>query len=95
MLAHQFMRVERENDWILKQHCLVRMLPYLFVAGHHHCARYISWHVRDMQHIPLGAKAGSPQWFTRLPSPRRSCCGVRGPIWRADVYQTGENKRGD
>ena len=39
--------------------------------------------------------AGSPQWFTRLPSHRRSCCGVRGPIRRADVYQTGGNKPRD
>ena len=32
------------------------MLPYFFVAGHHHYARYISWHLGDMQHIPLDAK---------------------------------------
>ena len=56
MLAHQFMRAEREGDWILQQHCLERMLPYFFVAGPHHCARYISWHLRAMQHIPLEAK---------------------------------------
>ena len=56
MLAHQFMRAEREGDWILQQHCLKRMLPYFFVAGQHHYARYISWHLRAMQHIPLEAK---------------------------------------
>ena len=56
MLAHQFMRAEREGDWILQQHCLKRMLPYFFVAGHHHYARYISWHLRAMQHIPLETK---------------------------------------
>ena len=55
MLAHQFMRAEREGDWILQQHCLKRMLPF-FVAGHHHYARYISWHLRAIQHIPLEAK---------------------------------------
>ena len=42
MLAHQFMRAEREGDWILQQHCLKRMLPYFFVAGHHHYARATS-----------------------------------------------------
>ena len=56
MLANKFMRVEGEGDWIIQQHCLERMLPYFFVAGHHHYARYISWHLRDMQHIPLDAK---------------------------------------
>ena len=56
MLAHHFTRVEQEGDWILQQHCLERMLPYFFVAGHHHYARYISWHLRDMQHIPPDAK---------------------------------------
>ena len=35
MLAHQLMRVEREGEWILQQHCLERILPCLFVAGHH------------------------------------------------------------
>ena len=56
MLANKFMRVEGEGDWILQQHCLERMLPNFFVAGHHHYARYISWHLRDMQHIPPDAK---------------------------------------
>ena len=30
-------------------------MPYLFVAGLHH-ARYISWHLRDMQDIQHDAK---------------------------------------
>ena len=58
MLAHQFMRIEREGDWIVQQHCLERMMPYVFVAGHHQYARYIRWQLRDMQHIPLDAKQG-------------------------------------
>ena len=56
MLAHQFMRIEREGDWILYQHCLGRMLPYFFVAGHHRYACYISWHLRDLQLIQPDAK---------------------------------------
>ena len=56
MLAHHFTTVEQGGDWILKQHCLERMLPYFFVAGHHHYAPYISWHLRNMQHIPHDAK---------------------------------------
>lgn len=32
------------------------MLPYFFAAGHHHYARWITWHLRDMQHLPDTAK---------------------------------------
>ena len=39
-------------------------------------------------------QAGSPQWFTRLPSHRQSCCGGRGSVRRAAVYHTGVNKPG-
>jgi hypothetical protein len=56
MLAHLFMRAEREGNWLLQQHCLETMMPYFFVSGHHHYARYISWHLRDMQHLPQDAK---------------------------------------
>ena len=76
MLAHYFVRVKREGDWILQQPCLERMLPYFFVAGHHHYARYISWHLRDMQHIPLDASL----MVHTLPSHRQSCCGVWGSV---------------
>ena len=60
MLAYHFMRVEREADGIIQQHCLERMLPYIFESGHHHYARYISWHLRDMQHIQPDAKKDLP-----------------------------------
>ena len=56
MLANHFMRVEREGDWILQQHCLERILPHFCVAGHHHYVRYTSCHLRDMQNIPADAK---------------------------------------
>lgn len=32
------------------------MLPYFFSAGHIHYARYISWHLLDMQSIPNDVK---------------------------------------
>lgn len=32
------------------------MLPYFFAAGHHHYARWITWHLRDMQYLPATAK---------------------------------------
>ena len=59
------------------------MLPYFFVAGHHHHARYISWHLRDLQHIPLDAKQD-------LLNGSHVCRHTEG----ADVYQTGGNKPG-
>lgn len=42
LLAHQFLRAEREGDWLLQQLCLERMLPYFFSAGHIHYARFIT-----------------------------------------------------
>ena len=56
LLAHQFLRAERQGDWLLQQHSLQLMLPYFFAAGHHHYARYITWHLQDMQHLPQDAK---------------------------------------
>ena len=56
MLAHQFTRSEREGGWLLQMHCLEMMMPYFFVSGHHNYTRYISWHLRDMQHLPHDAK---------------------------------------
>ena len=34
--------------WLLQQMCIKRLLPCFFIAGHHHYARYISWHRLDM-----------------------------------------------
>ena len=39
-IMHWFVRAEREGNWPLHQHCLERMLPYLFAAGHWNYARY-------------------------------------------------------
>ena len=57
LLAHQFLRAEREGNWLFQQLCLERMLPYFFSAGHVHYARYISWHLLEMRHLlPEAAK---------------------------------------
>ena len=32
------------------------MLPYFFTAGHHNYARYLSWYVLQMEHLPQRAK---------------------------------------
>ncbi|KAJ8332144.1 hypothetical protein SKAU_G00428720 [Synaphobranchus kaupii] len=47
---------KKEGDWLLQQHCLEEMLRYFFAAGHHHYSRWITWHLRDMQHLPATAK---------------------------------------
>ena len=47
LLAHQLLRSEREGDWLLQQMCIKRLLSY-FIAGHHHYARYLSWHCFNM-----------------------------------------------
>ena len=44
LLVHQLVRFEREGDWLIQQLCIKRLLPYFFVAGHQHYARYLSWH---------------------------------------------------
>jgi hypothetical protein len=51
LLAHQFLRTEREGNWLFQQLCLERMLPYFFSAGHIHYARYISWHLLEMRYL--------------------------------------------
>ena len=38
LLLHQLLRSEKEGDFLLQQLTLERMLPYFFVAGHHHYA---------------------------------------------------------
>ena len=57
ILVHQFLRAEREGDWLFQQFCLEQMEPYFFSAGHYHYARYISWHLNEMRNIPSQVKA--------------------------------------
>ena len=56
LLAHQLIRSEREGDWLLQQLCNKHLLPYFFMAGHHNCARYLSWHCLEMS-VLLPAEA--------------------------------------
>lgn len=51
-----FLHGERNGDFLLQQYCLKMMLPYFFAAGHHNYARYLSWYVREMEHLPPRAK---------------------------------------
>ena len=56
LLSLMFLRGQRNGDFLLQQHCLKAMLPYFFAAGHHNYARYLSWYVRQMEHLPQRAK---------------------------------------
>ena len=38
LIAHMFIRAQRDGDWLLHVHCLQNMLPYFFAAGHWHYA---------------------------------------------------------
>ena len=57
ILVHQFLRAEREGDWLFQQYCLGLMEPYFFCAGHFHYARHISWHLIEMRVLPSEVKA--------------------------------------
>lgn len=46
VIAHLFIRAEREGNWLLHQHCIQRMIPYMMAAGHWNYARYLSWYVQ-------------------------------------------------
>ena len=51
LLALMLLRAEKDGDFLLQQQCLEMMLPYVFAACHYNYARYISWYLRQMQHI--------------------------------------------
>ena len=57
LLAHQFLRAEREGNWLFQQLCIERMLPYFFSAGHIHYARYLAWHLLEMRNLPENVKS--------------------------------------
>ena len=42
LIAHMFIRAQREGDWLLHGHCYQNMLPYFLAAGHWHYARLIT-----------------------------------------------------
>ena len=56
LLSLMFLRGEWNGDFLLQQHCLKAMLSYFFAAGHHNYARYMSWYVQQMEHLPHPAK---------------------------------------
>jgi hypothetical protein len=49
IILHLYIRAERERNWHLHLYCLKRMICYFFSAGHWHYARYILWHVLEME----------------------------------------------
>ena len=55
-IARLFIRVERTGDWLLHLYCLRRMVCYFWAAGHFHYARYITWHIQDMDSLEVEQK---------------------------------------
>ena len=51
-----FLPEVRNGDFRLQQHRLKALLPYFFTAGHYSYARYLSWYMRQMEHLPQRAK---------------------------------------
>ncbi|MES9884496.1 MAG: hypothetical protein ABW185_26930, partial [Sedimenticola sp.] len=47
VIAHMFVRAEREGNYILHMFCMTKMLPYFFAAGHWNYARYITCHLTE------------------------------------------------
>ena len=57
LIAHMFIKAQREGDSLLHVHCLQKMLPYFFAAGHWHYARHVTWHLQEMSCLPEDAKS--------------------------------------
>ncbi|KAL8573957.1 hypothetical protein ACOMHN_029404 [Nucella lapillus] len=56
LLALQFLRAERDGDFLLQQISLKAMMPYFFAAGHMNYARYMAWYLRLAENLPKAAK---------------------------------------
>ena len=57
ILAHQFLRAEKEGDWSYQQLILNKMKRYFFAAGHFHYARNLTMHLIEMHHLPTEVRA--------------------------------------
>jgi hypothetical protein len=51
IIAHLFLRAERTGDWRLHLYCIKRMICYLWAAGHWFYAKYLLWHLIEMEHL--------------------------------------------
>ena len=49
LIAHRFVRAEREGDLLLREKCLEEMLPYFFTAGHYNYARYLTHYLQEVK----------------------------------------------
>jgi hypothetical protein len=51
ILFLQFMRSQREGDFIMYLESLHRIVPWMFVMDHFHYARWMSVHINDLEHL--------------------------------------------
>ena len=77
LLALMFLHGEQNGDFLHQQYSLKSMLPYFFAAGYHNYAlHYLSWYVRQMEHLPQHAKED-----LLLPSLKRWNSSASRPAW--------------
>ena len=76
LIAHLFVRAERQADWFLHLYCLRRMLPYFFVANHNNYAKYITWHL-------LEVSAGLPEDAQNIFLTAEHVCRHKNGTWNA------------
>ena len=87
LIAHRLWRAERDCH-----PCLEKMLPYFFASSHHHYSRWITWHLRDMQHLPVTAKDDLLQ-KPCVPPLRWCSCSECRYVWGEDMHQAREGSR--
>ena len=77
----QFVRAEREADWLLHLEAFKQMLPYFFEAGHVHFARYGVCYLRSMEALPQDVLVH----FTKGEHVMRHQRGLWNGIW-SDMF---------
>ncbi len=56
LIAHRFIRAEREGNLLLREKCIEEMIPYFFSAGHFNYARYLSHYLGEVRNLPSEAR---------------------------------------
>ena len=52
LLMMEYVRAEREGDWLLHVYCVKAMMPYFFAAGHQNYARLGLVYLRTIENLP-------------------------------------------
>ena len=89
-----FIRAEREGEWALHLWAVNEMIPYFFVAGHIHYARYGLIYLRSMQKLAWGNPRKISEGRT-CPTPQTRTVerDMDKHIHRDNVYELSERAR--